>query len=143
MCALAATMKLASPTAPSQERPGHRSLSGARPARPVHPRPLSLLRRGYREGYDVVYGQREARQGESVDKVFTAWVFYRVMRFAVYKRLPLDAGDFRLISRACLDGLKSMRETHRFLRGMVAWVGYPKFALQYQRASRVAGETKY
>ena len=97
----------------------------------------------YREGYDVVYGQREARQGESVAKVFTAWVFYRVMRFAVYKRLPLDAGDFRLISRACLDGLKSMRETHRFLRGMVAWVGYPQFALQYQRASRVAGETKY
>ena len=97
----------------------------------------------YREGYDVVYGQREARQGESAFKRMSAWAFYRVMRLMVYKRLPLDAGDFRLISRECLDGLKRMRETHRFLRGMVAWVGYPQFALKYQRASRVAGETKY
>jgi glycosyltransferase involved in cell wall biosynthesis len=97
----------------------------------------------YREGYDVVYGQREARLGDSAVKLFTAWVFYRVMRLMVYKRLPLDTGDFRLISRQCLDGLKSMRETHRFLRGMVAWVGYPQFALKYQRASRVAGKTKY
>ena len=97
----------------------------------------------YRDGYDVVYGQREARQGESAVKRFTAWAFYRVMRLMVYNRLPLDAGDFRLISRECLNGLKSMRETHRFLRGMVAWVGYPQFALKYQRARRVAGETKY
>ena len=97
----------------------------------------------YREGYDVVYGQRAARPGEPAVKLFTAWAFYRVMRFMVYKRLPLDSGDFRLISRECLDGLKSMRETHRFLRGMVAWVGYPQFALKYQRASRIAGETKY
>ena len=108
--------------------------------------PLPVVHRmieRYREGYDVVYGQREARQGESAVKLFTAWAFYRVMRLMVYKRLPLDAGDFRLISRECLNGLKSMRETHRFLRGMVAWVGYPQFALKYQRASRVAGETKY
>ena len=108
--------------------------------------PLPVVHRmieRYREGYDVVYGQREARQGESAFKRLTAWAFYRVMRILVYKRLPLDAGDFRLISRGCLDGLKSMRETHRFLRGMVAWVGYPQFALKYQRANRVAGETKY
>src|ERR1035438_7530736 len=97
----------------------------------------------YREGYDVVYGQRAARQGESVAFKVSAWVFYRVMRFLIYKRLPLDTGDFRLISRECLDGLKSMRETHRFLRGMVAWVGYPQVAVKYQRASRVAGEAKY
>ena len=97
----------------------------------------------YRGGYDVVYGQRVARQGESAVKLFTAWAFYRVMRLMVYKRLPLDAGDFRLVSRECLDGLKSMHETHRFLRGMVAWVGYPQIAVKYQRARRVAGETKY
>lgn len=97
----------------------------------------------YRGGYDVVYGQRVARQGESAVKLFTAWAFYRVMRLMVYKRLPLDAGDFRLISRECLNGLKRMRETHRFLRGMVAWVGYPQIAVKYQRARRVAGETKY
>ena len=97
----------------------------------------------YREGYDVVYGQRVARQGESALKLFSAWAFYRVMRSMVYKHLPLDAGDFRLISRECLDGLKSMRETHRFLRGMVAWVGHPQVAVKYKRAARVAGETKY
>jgi polyisoprenyl-phosphate glycosyltransferase len=97
----------------------------------------------YCEGYDVVYGQREARQGESAFKRCTAWLFYRAMRTMVYKRLPLDTGDFRLISRECLDGLKKMRETHRFLRGMVAWVGYPQYAVRYQRAARVAGETKY
>ena len=97
----------------------------------------------YRGGYDVVYGQRVARQGESAVKLFTAWAYYRVMRLMVYKRLPLDAGDFRLISRECLNGLKRMRETHRFLRGMVAWVGYPQIAVKYQRARRVAGETKY
>jgi len=97
----------------------------------------------YCEGYDVVYGQREARLGESRSKCFTAWLFYRLMRVFVYQRLPLDTGDFRLISRECLNGLKSMREIHRFLRGMVAWVGYPQFALKYQRAARVAGRTKY
>ena len=97
----------------------------------------------YREGYDVVYGQREERQGESAFKRLTAWAFYRAMRALVYKHLPLDTGDFRLISRECLDGLKQMRETHRFMRGMVAWVGYPQFAVKYQRAVRIAGQTKY
>ncbi len=97
----------------------------------------------YQEGYDVVYGQREARQGESVFKRATAWAFYRLMRALVYKGLPPDSGDFRLVSRQCLDGLKSMRELHRFLRGMVAWVGYPQYALKYQRRARAAGTTKY
>jgi dolichol-phosphate mannosyltransferase len=72
-----------------------------------------------------------------------AWLFYRLMRVLVYERLPVDTGDFRLISRECVNGLKGMRETHRFLRGMVAWAGYPQFALKYQRAARVAGRTKY
>ncbi len=97
----------------------------------------------YCEGYDVVYGQRSARQGEGGFKLFTAWVFYRLMRGLVYKDLPVDAGDFRLISRNCLDGLQQLRETHRFLRGMVAWVGYPQIGVPYERAARVAGETKY
>ncbi len=97
----------------------------------------------YCEGYDVVYGQRVARQGEGAFKLFTAWVFYRLMRGLVYKDLPVDAGDFRLISRNCLEGLRQMRETHRFLRGMVAWVGYPQIGIKYERAARVAGETKY
>jgi polyisoprenyl-phosphate glycosyltransferase len=97
----------------------------------------------YCEGYDVVYGQRVARQGETGFKRFTAWMFYRLMRGMVYKDLPVDAGDFRLVSRNCLDGLRQMRETHRFLRGMVAWVGYPQIGVKYERGARVAGETKY
>ena len=97
----------------------------------------------YCEGYDVVYGQREHRQGESPFKLFTAWAFYRIMRTLVYKGLPVDTGDFRLMSRECLSGLQAMRETHRFLRGMVAWLGYPQCALKYERAPRAAGATKY
>jgi len=97
----------------------------------------------YCEGYDVVYGQREARRGESRMKLLTAWMFYRLMRTMVDPNLPVDTGDFRLISRQCLKGLQSLRETHRFLRGMVTWVGYPQCAVKYERAARVAGETKY
>jgi len=97
----------------------------------------------YCEGYDVVYGQRIAREGETLFKRLTAWLFYRLMSTLVYKDLPVDAGDFRLISRNCLNGLRQLRETHRFLRGMVAWVGYPQVGVRYERAPRVAGETKY
>jgi polyisoprenyl-phosphate glycosyltransferase len=97
----------------------------------------------YCEGYDVVYGQRESRAGESSHKRFTAWAFYRIMRGLVYRQLPPDVGDFRLISRSCLDVLNQMRETHRFLRGMVAWVGFPQTAVAYRREGRVAGVTKY
>jgi polyisoprenyl-phosphate glycosyltransferase len=97
----------------------------------------------YCEGYDVVYGQRQSRAGETAFKRFTAWAFYRVMRSMVYKSLPVDTGDFRLISRACLEALRQMHETHRFLRGMVAWLGYPQIAVPYQRRERAAGTTKY
>jgi polyisoprenyl-phosphate glycosyltransferase len=97
----------------------------------------------YRQGYDVVYGRREQRAGESAFKRFTAWAFYRLMRAFVMKELPADAGDFRLVSRPCLDALNRMRETHRFLRGMVTWVGFPQTAVTYTRAGRAAGETKY
>jgi dolichol-phosphate mannosyltransferase len=97
----------------------------------------------YREGYDVVYGQRDTRAGESAFKRLTAWLFYRLMRAFVMKDLPPDTGDFRLVSRPCLDALNRMRETHRFLRGMVTWVGFPQTAVKYARAGRAAGETKY
>jgi len=97
----------------------------------------------YCEGYDVVYGVRQTRQGETVFKRATAWLFYRAMRYLVYKDLPVDTGDFRLLSRSCLTGLRQLRETHRFLRGMVAWVGYPQIGVPYERAARVAGSTKF
>jgi len=97
----------------------------------------------YRKGYDVVYGRRVSRNGETVFKRATAWLFYRTMRVLVHRELPADAGDFRLVSRACLDAVLSMRETHRFLRGMITWVGFPQTSVPYARDSRVAGETKY
>jgi len=97
----------------------------------------------YMQGYDVVYGKRIARAGETAFKRLSAWLFYRIMRGIVYKDLPADSGDFRLLSRHCLDGLQQLRETHRFLRGMVAWVGYSQIGVEYERAPRLAGETKY
>jgi glycosyltransferase involved in cell wall biosynthesis len=97
----------------------------------------------YCKGYDVVCGQRVTRTGEGSFKKFTAWLFYRCMRVFFLKSLPQDVGDFRLMSRRCVNSLSAMRELHRFLRGMVAWVGYPQICVQYQRHPRAAGETKY
>jgi len=97
----------------------------------------------YRNGYDVVCGQRTVRKGENIFKRATAWFFYRLMQIFFLKSLPHDVGDFRLMSRRCVDSLRSMRELHRFLRGMVAWVGYPQICVRYERQARVAGTTKY
>jgi polyisoprenyl-phosphate glycosyltransferase len=97
----------------------------------------------YRNGYDVVCGQRVTRSGESAFKKFTAWCFYRAMRVFFLKSLPQDVGDFRLMSRRCVESLVMMRELHRFLRGMVAWVGYPQTCVRYERHARAAGVTKY
>src|SRR6059036_2825500 len=80
-----------------------------------------LLR--YQEGYDVVYGQRAERAGETLFKRATAFFFYRLMRLLIHPDLPADAGDFRLMSRPVVKALLQMRERHRFLRGMVAWLG--------------------
>lgn len=97
----------------------------------------------YQRGYAVVYAQRAHRLGDSFFKRATAWIFYRLMRKLVYPGLPHDTGDYRLVSRPCLEALKQMRETHRFLRGMVAWVGFPQTAVRFERQARVAGQTKY
>jgi dolichol-phosphate mannosyltransferase len=93
----------------------------------------------FEKGYDVVYAQRLERPGESWFKSCTAWLFYRLMRIAVDRRLPADVGDFRLISRRCLEALNSMREMHRFLRGMVSWVGFPQTSVTFVRPARAAG----
>ena len=97
----------------------------------------------YREGYDVVYGQRVGREGETVFKRASAWLFYRLMRRFVHPDLPEDTGDFRLVSRRCLDVILRMNEQHRFLRGLFAWVGFPQIAVRYKRNPRRFGETKY
>lgn len=107
------------------------------------PEVVQEMIREYCRGFDVVYGQRSSRQNESVFKRLTAWGFYRFMRRFIHPDLPADTGDFRLVSRECLDALKAMRETHRFLRGMVAWVGFPQTAVRFDRPARAAGTTKY
>lgn len=97
----------------------------------------------WREGYDVVYGRRRSRAGESFFKLITAKVFYRLFAAMIPIEVPLDAGDFRLMSRRVVQTLRGLRETHRFVRGLVAWVGFKQTAVEYDRAARAAGETKY
>ena len=94
-------------------------------------------------GADVVYGQRIKRDGETAFKRLTAAMFYRLLHSLVDIEIPLDTGDFRLMSRRALDILNAMPEQHRFIRGMVSWVGFRQEALPYNRAARFAGETKY
>ena len=95
------------------------------------------------DGCDVVYGQRITREGETVFKKATAFLFYRLLNRMVDVEIPRDTGDFRLLSRRALDVLNSMPEQHRFIRGMVSWVGFRQEALPYERAVRFVGETKY
>ena len=96
-----------------------------------------------REGADVVYGVRRSRAGETRFKRATAHAFYRLLSRATEIDIPLDAGDFRLMSRRALDVLLAMPEQARFVRGMVAWIGFKQLPFPYDRAERAAGETKY
>ena len=97
----------------------------------------------WREGYEVVYAVRAEREGETWFKLATASLFYRIIYRITDVKIPLDTGDFRLLDRKVVDALKQMRERHRFLRGMAAWVGFRQIGVPYKRAARVAGETKY
>lgn len=94
-------------------------------------------------GCDVVFGQRIKREGESAFKKASAFAFYRVLNSMVDIDIPRDTGDFRLMSRRAVDILNSMPEHHRFIRGMVSWIGMRQEALPYERAARFAGESKY
>jgi dolichol-phosphate mannosyltransferase len=97
----------------------------------------------WREGYDVVYATRKARRGESVFKRLTARIFYRTIRRLTNVSIPVDTGDFRLMSRRVVDALGQTREKHRFLRGLVSWVGYRQIGVEYERDARRTGTTKY
>ncbi|SRR6266545_155777 len=98
----------------------------------------------WREGYDVVYGVRSQRLGETWFKKLTAAAFYRLLRAMLGGvSIPVDAGDFRLMSRPVVLTLRALREQHRFVRGMVAWVGFKQTAVSYERPARFAGETKF
>ncbi len=97
----------------------------------------------WREGYDVVYGKRQSRAGETFFKKITAKAFYRLFAAMIPIQVPLDTGDFRLMSRRVVLTLRALRETHRFVRGMVSWVGFRQTAVLYDRPARFAGTTKY
>jgi polyisoprenyl-phosphate glycosyltransferase len=107
------------------------------------PEVISEMVARWREGYEVVYAVRAEREGESWFKLFTASLFYRLIFRITDVKIPLDTGDFRLMDRKVVDVMNSMREKHRFLRGMSAWVGFRQIGVQYKRASRFAGSTKY
>ena len=97
----------------------------------------------WREGYDVVYGTRTRRDGESWIKRATAAMFYRVINRLSNTPIPPDTGDFRLMSRRVLDALTQLRERQRFMKGLFAWVGFRQVSLPYRRAPRVAGNSKF
>lgn len=95
------------------------------------------------EGFDVVYAQRRTREGETWFKHLTAKVYYRLIRRLASIDIPVDTGDFRLMSRRVVDDLKRLQERHRFVRGLVTWVGYNQTPVLYDRAARPAGATKF
>lgn len=97
----------------------------------------------WREGYHVAYGVRTDRPGETAFKLATAKAFYRLINRMSETLIPLDTGDFRLMDRKVVEALRAMPERDRFVRGMVSWVGFRQIAVPYQRAPRLAGESKY
>ena len=103
---------------------------------------LELAKR-WKEGYEVVYAVRAEREGESRFKLWTASLFYRLIYMITDVKIPLDTGDFRLLDRKVVDVMNRMRERHRFLRGMSAWIGFRQIGVEYKRAARFSGETKY
>lgn len=107
------------------------------------PEVIPRLIERWREGYEVVYAVRAEREGETWFKKVTAAFFYRLIYRIADVKIPLDTGDFRLLDRKVVDVLRHMRERHRFLRGMAAWVGFRQIGVEYRRAARFAGETKY
>ncbi|MBI1793730.1 MAG: glycosyltransferase family 2 protein [Chloroflexi bacterium] len=101
------------------------------------------LAKKWKEGYEVVYAVRAEREGESWFKKFTASMFYRIIYRITDVKIPVDTGDFRLMDRKVVDVLKQMPERHRFPRGMSAWVGFKQIGVEYKRAARHSGVTKY
>ncbi len=97
----------------------------------------------WREGHDVVYGQRTHRAGETWLKKFTATAFYRIINWLSDTRIPRETGDFRLLSRRAVEAIKRLPERHRFMKGLFAWVGYQQVAVPYERDPRFTGDSKF
>lgn len=107
------------------------------------PELIPIMIEKWKSGFDVVYGKRISRKGESVFKKFTAAVFYRFLRSMTDVNIPVDTGDFRLIDRKVCDALKLVKERNRYVRGLVSWLGFKQTAVEFEREERFAGETKY
>lgn len=107
------------------------------------PEVIPVMITKWREGYDVVYAVRKRRHGEGLWKRLTAALYYRLLARLTHVPIPYDTGDFRLMSRAVVDVLRELRERTRFLRGLSAWVGFRQVGIEYERAPRYAGTTKY
>jgi glycosyltransferase involved in cell wall biosynthesis len=107
------------------------------------PEVIPELVQRWEEGFEVVYAIRAEREGETWFKRVTASIFYRLIYRITDVKIPLDTGDFRLLDRQAVNTLNTMRERHRFPRGMAAWIGFHQIGVPYKRASRLAGVTKY
>jgi glycosyltransferase involved in cell wall biosynthesis len=107
------------------------------------PELIPEMLRLWREGYDNVYARRTRREHETWLKKATAHAFYRVIRYFSRVRIPEDTGDFRLLSRRAVLALRRLREQHRFMKGLYAWIGFPAIALPYRREGRAAGRSKW
>ena len=97
----------------------------------------------WRNGYDVVYARRVARDGETLLKRATAGMFYRVIQAVSRVKIPTDTGDFRLLSRRAVDALRSLKEQHRFMKGLFSWIGFPQKEVTYRRDPRFTGKSKW
>jgi len=107
------------------------------------PELIADLAAKWREGADVVYGQRKRREGETAFKLLTSKLFYRLLKKITRVNIPMDTGDFRLMNRKVVEAMKRLRESHRFIRGLVTWTGFTQAAVMYDRKPRFAGETHY
>jgi dolichol-phosphate mannosyltransferase len=107
------------------------------------PELITPLYQKLKEGYEVVYAKRRLREGESVAKKFTAKLFYRILARITSVEIPVDTGDFRIISRKVVEALRQMPEQNKFLRGQISWIGYRQTFVEYDRSERAGGETGY
>ncbi len=107
------------------------------------PELIPEMLKGWREGYEIVYGVRSRRDGETWMKKASASAFYRLIQRVSRVRIPRDTGDFRLMTRRAIDEMGKLREQHRFMKGLFAWIGFPSKPIYYSRDARAAGETKW
>jgi glycosyltransferase involved in cell wall biosynthesis len=107
------------------------------------PELIPELLKGWEQGYDVVCARRIAREGDTWLKRLTAAAFYRLLERSTHTEIPRDTGDFRLLSRRAVDAAKSLREHHRFMKGLFAWIGFPQLSIPYRREPRYAGRSKW